>query len=587
MQPDGFQLSLNSDSLPSGTYSPLQVSLLQRDFATPLKSPQTPSSRTSRDVSPADNPAVSSNAAGPPTPTPSTSKMTLESYSPYHLDSGIKRRSGKLSKLDRKMICEYAREHSSTSQTELGVMFGVERSTISKTLKEKEKWLSLTSARKTKKLGSRYPEVEDALQSWAKDQSRNKVFLNDELLKSKALEFAKEMYPGSGFKASLPWLEKFKKGAHIKMGRFAEEETESEDELREQSPAAPTHRDERTSALHPPSSASKEVPTTTETTASALPAAVDEMKNESSTSWRATSFSPSTSSSTNFESMDQSSFNFHATPSRTPSFHSDGSFGDAYKSLATDKYPPFSFPDPTHQSQPQQSQPNLQNDLHQTPQSLQLQSVAISEGFRHTLPFARSSKRTSLSAALGAMPLSPVDREAGSSSPVKTSAPSSFGGLNSPIQAPSSGSSGLEQMQMTLGHLSGPSTSMMPSSSLLSPQAMQFDPIARNPKSSRVHRRHASYAGTPSRGAALPLARSKSGHDDISFDEAYAGLRTVKRFLEENPTSFAHPKECMMIGELFGRWTEIQIKHSPSREHPPESILDYLGNRQQDSMEES
>jgi len=45
---------------------------------------------------------------------------------------------------DRKNICLYRLEHPYARQEDIGAAFGVERSTISKILKDKEKWLNLT-----------------------------------------------------------------------------------------------------------------------------------------------------------------------------------------------------------------------------------------------------------------------------------------------------------------------------------------------------------------------------------------------------------------------------------------------------------
>lgn len=53
----------------------------------------------------------------------------------------------RLSNTDRKRICEFATEHPELRQETIGTHFGVERSTVSKILKEKEKWLNIDEER--------------------------------------------------------------------------------------------------------------------------------------------------------------------------------------------------------------------------------------------------------------------------------------------------------------------------------------------------------------------------------------------------------------------------------------------------------
>ncbi|KNZ57639.1 hypothetical protein VP01_210g18 [Puccinia sorghi] len=42
----------------------------------------------------------------------------------------------------------------------------------------------------------------------------------------------------------------------------------------------------------------------------------------------------------------------------------------------------------------------------------------------------------------------------------------------------------------------------------------------------------------------------------VGFDEALGALETVMRFLQDQPTSFATPRDYMVVGELFGRMKE-------------------------------
>ena len=50
----------------------------------------------------------------------------------------------KLRDQDRKAICVYHLEHPNARQEDIGSVFGVERSTISKILKDKDRWLNIS-----------------------------------------------------------------------------------------------------------------------------------------------------------------------------------------------------------------------------------------------------------------------------------------------------------------------------------------------------------------------------------------------------------------------------------------------------------
>lgn len=62
-------------------------------------------------------------------------------YGPKPLSSRAPHRKQKLANSDRKAICLYARQHPSARQEDIAARYNVERSTISKILKNKERWL--------------------------------------------------------------------------------------------------------------------------------------------------------------------------------------------------------------------------------------------------------------------------------------------------------------------------------------------------------------------------------------------------------------------------------------------------------------
>lgn len=75
--------------------------------------------------------SVSSTAAFPPTSESDTSRA--------------KQKKQRLFNGDRKEICLYAKENPNARQEDIARIYGVERSTISKILKHKEKWLKVDS----------------------------------------------------------------------------------------------------------------------------------------------------------------------------------------------------------------------------------------------------------------------------------------------------------------------------------------------------------------------------------------------------------------------------------------------------------
>ncbi|KAL5635744.1 hypothetical protein ACGC1H_004527 [Rhizoctonia solani] len=134
-----------------------------------------------------------------------------------HVVSPIRRRANKqrLDDARRKEICSYARDRPKARQEDIAIKYGVERSTISKILKHKDKWLSLdTNPRKSipvKHRPSKFPEIETELLKWVKQCQENGTNITDTRIKAKAKECAAEIgLPEGKFKASSGWIENFK-----------------------------------------------------------------------------------------------------------------------------------------------------------------------------------------------------------------------------------------------------------------------------------------------------------------------------------------------------------------------------------------
>ncbi|KAJ5629232.1 hypothetical protein N7528_002889 [Penicillium herquei] len=115
---------------------------------------------------------------------------------------------------DRRQMCLYHEENKTAKQTDIGALFGVERSTVSKVLRQKEKYLNPDDGSRSpiKRAKGRVPDIEKALSNWARNYSRQGFPINDEMIREKALFFAHTCGCPEGKDRVLTtsWLEKFK-----------------------------------------------------------------------------------------------------------------------------------------------------------------------------------------------------------------------------------------------------------------------------------------------------------------------------------------------------------------------------------------
>ncbi|CDO68264.1 hypothetical protein BN946_scf184842.g27 [Trametes cinnabarina] len=123
---------------------------------------------------------------------------------------------------DRRAICIFAREHPGVKQEDIAAHFGVERSTVSKILKHKARWLSVAVDEEVlvaKMRPSKFPELEYRLAQWVKTVSKSGTVLSDALLRQRAREIGDSQgYTADKFKASSGWLENFKHRHGIRRG---------------------------------------------------------------------------------------------------------------------------------------------------------------------------------------------------------------------------------------------------------------------------------------------------------------------------------------------------------------------------------
>ncbi|KAF2757828.1 CenpB-DNA-bind-domain-containing protein [Pseudovirgaria hyperparasitica] len=189
----------------------------------PLITPQWPSMLTSQSsyVQP-----IYPTAPGPapPASTPVSASSTRSGT------SSTPRKT--LTDLDRRRMCQYHEDHPTVKQTEIGAMFGVERSTVSKVLRQKEKYLYQGedgSRSPIKRAKGKFPDIERALSNWARNHQKQGLPLTDAAIREKARFFAQTVGNNeSSLKAnSTSWLEKFKQknnlGSKSRKNSLAEE----------------------------------------------------------------------------------------------------------------------------------------------------------------------------------------------------------------------------------------------------------------------------------------------------------------------------------------------------------------------------
>ncbi|KAJ7601017.1 hypothetical protein C8J56DRAFT_730370, partial [Mycena floridula] len=132
-----------------------------------------------------------------------------------------KARKQRLFNIDRKAICVYHTDNPTARQEDIAVRYGVERSTISKILKHKMRWLNVPDdeeMRVAKHRPSKFPEIEEQMVKWLESTHSQ---LTDNVLRVKAKTVARDLrIPEDKFKASAGWVENFKHRHGIRGGAW-------------------------------------------------------------------------------------------------------------------------------------------------------------------------------------------------------------------------------------------------------------------------------------------------------------------------------------------------------------------------------
>ncbi|KIW21828.1 uncharacterized protein PV07_12748 [Cladophialophora immunda] len=122
----------------------------------------------------------------------------------------------KLTDEERRQMCIEAEQHPEKKQSEIGAKFNVERSTVSKILGQRDKYMnpqtngdrvSRVSPIKTSKAKS--PDIEKTLTNWVKNRQENGLSVTDEDLQNQAHLYSCRK-SGQATTLNTDWLEEFK-----------------------------------------------------------------------------------------------------------------------------------------------------------------------------------------------------------------------------------------------------------------------------------------------------------------------------------------------------------------------------------------
>ncbi|KAK4938741.1 hypothetical protein LTR10_020844 [Elasticomyces elasticus] len=124
----------------------------------------------------------------------------------------------KLTDDERRQMCIEAEQNPNMKQTQIGAKFNVERSTVSKILRQRDKYMhpqpKEESASPGKKSKAKLPDFEKTLTNWVKNQQKKGLPITDEDLRKQAQVFSFSR-SDQVVVSSIAWLEKFKRKNHL------------------------------------------------------------------------------------------------------------------------------------------------------------------------------------------------------------------------------------------------------------------------------------------------------------------------------------------------------------------------------------
>ncbi|OAL27363.1 hypothetical protein AYO22_03638 [Fonsecaea multimorphosa] len=124
----------------------------------------------------------------------------------------------KLTDEERRQMCIEAEQNPTMKQTQIGAKFNVERSTVSKILRQRDKYMNPQpkeeSVSPIKKSKAKLPDFEKTLTNWVKNQQKKGHSITDEDLRKQAQVFSFSR-SDQAVVSSSDWLEKFKRKVRL------------------------------------------------------------------------------------------------------------------------------------------------------------------------------------------------------------------------------------------------------------------------------------------------------------------------------------------------------------------------------------
>ncbi|EGC41050.1 conserved hypothetical protein [Histoplasma capsulatum var. duboisii H88] len=209
----------------------------------PSYSMSIPQPYTSQQLLPLSTPSqwpsmLTTQSTFPPVPLPPMPISSMPNLHPIHtapIATAAPTPRRTLTDNDRRRMCMYHEENPHVKQTEIGAMFGVERSTVSKVLRQKEKYLYPDDGSRSpiKKSKGKFPDIERALSNWVRNHQRQGGQLNDEMIKEKAIFFASTVGGPENHQKILNsnWLEKFKQKNYLRSSQSRKGSIDAVNEL--------------------------------------------------------------------------------------------------------------------------------------------------------------------------------------------------------------------------------------------------------------------------------------------------------------------------------------------------------------------
>jgi Tc5 transposase DNA-binding domain len=121
----------------------------------------------------------------------------------------------------KKEICEFIKENSNVTQGNVAIYFNekyeelnIDRTTICKIWKEKEKWLAVLPTLQTSNIFRnrpvQFPDLDKAMQIWTSQAVAAGLPISDLILQQKGMEFAKSLNIEDQLKCANGWVYRFK-----------------------------------------------------------------------------------------------------------------------------------------------------------------------------------------------------------------------------------------------------------------------------------------------------------------------------------------------------------------------------------------